>query len=114
MTLLDREFATTSQGYKLTRVDKLDEHTVRIRVYRDFYRIQSYAVAEVLTPAKTWTNVASSEPSHWHDTVPSHHSATLSDVVLDDIAEQLLRRAATILGVTVSPNRDTSDGHRRT
>ncbi|MEV6523153.1 hypothetical protein AB0M43_14480 [Longispora sp. NPDC051575] len=102
MTLLDRQFETTTQGYKLTRVDKLAEHTVRTRVYRDFYPAQSHAIVEVLTPELTWTDLASSEPSRWHDSLPSHVSSNLSDALLDDIAAQLLQRAATILGVAPS------------
>ncbi|MGY0234073.1 hypothetical protein [Longispora urticae] len=108
MTLLDRQFETTSQGYKLTRVDKLGEHTVRTRVYRDFYRAQSHAIAEVLTPVLTWTQLASREPSAWHDSLPSNMSSNLSDALLDDIAAQLLQRAATILGVAPSARHDSS------
>jgi len=60
--LIDESFGPTGRGYQLTRVHRLGRHTVRVRVTRDFYQFQSLAVAEVLTPALTWTPLAGQPP----------------------------------------------------
>ena len=55
MTSVDAVFAETGGGYRWTEVLRLAGHTVRVRVHRDAYPGQSWAVAEVLTPHLTWT-----------------------------------------------------------
>ncbi|WP_018352021.1 hypothetical protein [Longispora albida] len=97
-TLIDRHFGTTEQGYRLTRVDRIGGHTIRVRVHRDNRASQSHAIAEVLTPQLTWTDLCSDLPSGWFDASP-HYTAP-ADTALDTIAAGLLRRAAAILGVT--------------
>ncbi|HEX8629367.1 MAG TPA: hypothetical protein VF755_14470 [Catenuloplanes sp.] len=45
-------------NYDLTRVHHIDGHVLRVRIRRDSYGFQSYALVEVLTPARTWTVLA--------------------------------------------------------
>ena len=51
--LIDETAATATHHYRLTQTHHLDGHTIRVRVHRDFYPHQSWAAAEVLTPALT-------------------------------------------------------------
>jgi hypothetical protein len=41
-------------------------HVVRASIVMDSYAKQSSAVAEVLTPALTWTKLVEIMPSEWH------------------------------------------------
>jgi hypothetical protein len=92
--LADESFGTTGQGYTLTRVHQENALRIRISIRRDFYLHQSSAVAEVLTPALTWTRIAEHPPSQWHSSTP-HRAGTPAP--LTRIAEQLLERALAIL-----------------
>jgi hypothetical protein len=98
IVIIDETFATTSQAYRLTRVYRINDHTVRVRICRDAYQPQSYAVAEVLTPMLTWTDLVTEPVSNWYETTPSQFvkpAPTAS--TLHPLAEQLIRRARTIL-----------------
>jgi len=91
--LAHESFGFTMQGcYDLTRVHHHGGHTLRIRIVRDYYAHQSRAHADVLTPALTWTEVASIHPSAWHGDTPlvTDTAAPLNTVALD-----LLHRALT-------------------
>ena len=92
--LADESFGTTSQGYILTRIHHVNGLTIRIRIHRDSFQYQSSAVAEVLTPALTWTRVAEHPPSQWHAATPN--SVGTLHAPLHGIAEQLLERALVI------------------
>ncbi|KOX27047.1 hypothetical protein ADK67_14565 [Saccharothrix sp. NRRL B-16348] len=52
--------------YTLVRFYRRGEHTFRVRTQRDSYAEQSFAVAEVLTAAREWTEVVNNDPSNWH------------------------------------------------
>lgn len=75
------------------RVDEANA-TVRVRIKRDHYAHQSFAVAEVLTSDRTWTNVLDEPTDHWHD---SSGVPATSESVLLMVAEQLAERAASVL-----------------
>jgi hypothetical protein len=78
---------------QLTRIHRLDGHTLRVRVYRDSYAFQSTATVEVLTPALTWTVLADQPPEDWwRDT---NHTASRAS--LSAVADRLINRARTIL-----------------
>lgn len=103
--LLDNAFSLYHQGYQLTRVCKLDSgHKVRARVRRDSYKQQSYAVAEALTPALTWTELVAELPDQWFATSPyvttghpNPATAAKAEALLDQVATRLLDRAAAVL-----------------
>jgi hypothetical protein len=65
-------------------------------VHRDFYQAQSFAVAEVLNHALTWTALTSQPPAAWHQATPARATAPAP---LTPIAAALLDRARAILGV---------------
>ncbi|GAA1291727.1 hypothetical protein [Saccharothrix xinjiangensis] len=72
-------------------------HTVQARVERDSYLNQGFALAEALNDRTTWTSLTAEAPAAWwHDTPPPIPD-TRAGTVLGPLAEQLLRRAATIL-----------------
>jgi hypothetical protein len=93
--IVDETFHSSRYGcYHLTRVYHVDGHVLRVRVSRDFYDLQSHAVAEVLTPQRTWTVVASAPFTEWHRATPA---TTATAAPLTPIADQLLARARRIL-----------------
>lgn len=91
---------TTNDGPKITRTYRLGQYTVRVRVARDSYMTQSYAVAEVLTPALTWTNLCEQPPENFFEHAPTHGpKAAASQELLLKLADDLARRGARILRV---------------
>lgn len=99
IALLDESAAVVPNGYRLTRVHRTEAgHTVRIRVVRDHYPVQSLAVAEVLNARLEWTELADSSSSVWHRETPAKVDTKLqAALVLDDLAIALLERAVAIL-----------------
>jgi hypothetical protein len=112
--LLDEETSVYSQGYQLNRIYKIEigvdakKYKVRVRVKRDSYDIQSYAVAEVFNENSTWTEIVSEAPFNWYlDTkyiasgttrgMPRHEIVIQVSDQLDRIAERLITRAHTVL-----------------
>lgn len=93
--IVDDSFGAYDQGYRLARTYRLGGHTVRVRIRRDFYEMQSHAVVEVLTPALTWTPLADEPAATWHAGTPS---AATSATPLAALAARLRARAAAILG----------------
>jgi hypothetical protein len=51
--IVDESFGTTGQGYRLTRVLHLGEHTVRVDIRYDSYAQHSHVIAEVLSAGRT-------------------------------------------------------------
>ena len=72
--IVDESFGTTGQGYRLTRIHHLGEHTVRVDIRYDSYAHQSHATADVLSTGQTWTTLVSDPPSNWHDAAPSPYA----------------------------------------
>ena len=96
--IVDESFGTTGQGYHLTRIHHLGEHTVRVHIRYDIYAQQSHATAEVLSTGLTWTALVIDPPSNWHDATPSPYTRPAPTArALYPLAEQLARRAATVL-----------------
>lgn len=93
--------STANGGPRITRIWHCGEHTVRARVAHDSYRQQSYALAEVLTPALEWTKVCETPLEDFH--ARSSNGATVrktpTEQQLLDLADDLMRRAARILRV---------------
>ncbi|WP_018501285.1 hypothetical protein [Parafrankia discariae] len=92
--LLDETTGQHGQGYSLSRVHRLPEHTVRIHLHRDFYRHQSTATVSLFTPAG-WTALLTDPPSRWHPTTPTSTDDTRT--ALSPLAVDLLLRARCIL-----------------
>lgn len=94
-TLVDRSFGERSGGYNLIEIRRTGSgHRLRVRIRRDPYERQSYALIEVLTPALTWTELADEPASAWHPATP--YSST-SPTPLENLAERLFKRAVVIL-----------------
>lgn len=72
-----------------------DAFTVRVRLKADYYTNQSYAIAEVLTPALTWTDIVSEPATEWRGTINITSEGARS--IAETIAEKLVQRAAGIL-----------------
>jgi len=89
MVLIDEVAAVHGQTRTLTRILKCGDVTVRIRVERNFYVMQSFAVFEVLAADRTWTNVTNAPASEWQAGTRSGDLA--------EVAENLAMRAERIL-----------------
>jgi hypothetical protein len=92
---------TTNGGPRITRIWHAGEHTVRARVAYDAYREQSFALAEVLTPALEWTKVCETAPEDFH--ARSARGVKVRKTPTEDellaLADDLMHRAARILRV---------------
>lgn len=55
---LEQNFRATAPGQNMM--------IIRLRIHRDPYQEQSYAVAEVLADDRTWSTVATLHPAGWH------------------------------------------------
>lgn len=107
MRVLDNAFALYSQGYDLARIVQFDTgHKVRVRIRRDSWQQQSYALAEVLNTNLAWTELVSEPAESWHPGSPylaSHFGADhparngKPEALLNEIADRLLTRAAAVL-----------------
>ncbi|WP_194909614.1 hypothetical protein [Catenulispora rubra] len=85
---------TTNKGPRITRVWHCGDHTIRARVAHDSYRQQSYAVAEVLTPNMTWTEICETPPEDFHAEPFAHdRKPTPTEDELVKLADELMRRA---------------------
>ncbi|SCL17784.1 hypothetical protein [Micromonospora inyonensis] len=93
-TLVDRTFGEHRQGYDLTEIRRTHGNLLRVRIHRDAYQHQSYALVEVFTPAMTWTQLANEPPSTWHAGTPYRST---SPTPLENLAERLFQRADAIL-----------------
>ncbi len=94
-TVVDRSFRQHSGGYDLSEIRRTGSgHRLRVRIRRDAYQRQSYALVEVLTPGLTWTNLAAEPASAWHPATP-YRSTTPTP--LESLAERLFQRAVVIL-----------------
>ena len=91
---VDDSFAPERDGYTLTRIHHLHGHVIRIRIRRNCQSAESWAVADVLTPGLTWTQLAASPPATWHHKTPAE---SVTPAALNPIATALLTRALTIL-----------------
>jgi hypothetical protein len=93
----DESAGVTQDDYEYTRVVETAGRIVRVRVRRNYYPHQSYAVAEVLADDMTWTQLAVEPRNNWvHDTprpCPMIHAAS----ELGATADHLVHRAAEIL-----------------
>ncbi|GAA1309094.1 hypothetical protein [Saccharothrix xinjiangensis] len=73
VTLHETAGADPGRGsYTLVRFYRRGEHTFRVRIERNSYQRQSFAVAEVLTATREWSPVVDHDPSHWHDSTSLH------------------------------------------
>lgn len=89
---------TTNDGPSVTRIYHVGQHTVRVRIARDFYLAQSHALAEVLTPALTWTVLCEQPPQDFFDQTALHGpKAANTKALLLELADELANRAARIL-----------------
>ncbi|NUR31152.1 MAG: hypothetical protein HOV83_35795 [Catenulispora sp.] len=91
---------TTNNGPSVTRIWHCGDYTIRARVAHDSHRRQSYALAEVLTPARTWTEICETPPEDFHVESSSRaRKPQPTEVELLTLADQLMRRACQILRV---------------
>ncbi|GAA2822453.1 hypothetical protein [Saccharopolyspora taberi] len=98
LATIDDAIGHDGQSYSYHRVVTTGDHTVRARIKRHVHTFQSYAVAEVLTPALTWTALAETTPSNWFEETPSPYDRSLDVIAaLGPLAALLLTRARTIL-----------------
>jgi hypothetical protein len=101
--LIDETACTEAGSYRLTQTHHLAGHTVRVRVHRDFYPQQSWAVADVLTPALAWTELATSPAQEWQPatyTPRTTATAAAARDTLRPIAEHLTERVHRMLDNT--------------
>jgi hypothetical protein len=79
---------TSNEGTRKVRV--------RVQVHADFYEIQSWAKAAVLTPSMEWTELATAPPSAWHQQAV-RGAADARWAAIEQVAMDLVNRALAIL-----------------
>jgi hypothetical protein len=94
ITPRDETAAIITGGYHYDRVVDIAGRIVRARIVRNFY---SLAHVEVINDQKSWTDLADVATRNWWDATPSPRKDIDVAAVLGPVADQLLRRAATIL-----------------
>lgn len=73
--VLDESFGTDSQHWELRTVYQVrDRYRVRVRIQVGAYPQQSYAVAEVLTPGMTWSELVAAPTSMWFGDSPNYRA----------------------------------------
>lgn len=92
MNLLDSSTGKEGRDVVLTRLYRHGDDTIRIRIRRNSYSDQSYAMAYLLNAHKEWTELLSEPPASWHDQSYSNTK------VLETVATNLSKRAAKVLG----------------
>jgi len=80
-----------TQARGITRIYAHGTDLVRVRVHRDFYKDQSYAVAEVMSSDRKWTDLTHAPREQWWEYTRNPQCGLA--VVADDLA----KRAAKIL-----------------
>lgn len=105
-TVMHCEETTGSRGhgcYSLVRFYDREGRTFRVTLHRDNYVAQSRAVAEVLTPAFTWTAVIDNPASNWHGSTSIWHDTPTGLVpetgfeTLRQLADELVRKAMSLV-----------------
>ncbi|MFI2663435.1 hypothetical protein [Micromonospora carbonacea] len=92
---IERTFGEHRQGYDLTEIRRTSGGILlRVRIHRDAYQHQSYAVVEAFTPAMTWTALTTEPASEWHAATPNRSSGPAP---LEGLADRLFARADAIL-----------------
>lgn len=98
VTEIETTIGTTANGGpRVTRTWHCGDYTVRARIAHDTYRRQSYAVAEVLTPELTWTQLCEESAKDFHNYTNPPAASQLCI-----LANQLMRRACAILRIPTS------------
>lgn len=93
---------TTNNGPKVTRVWHCGDYTIRARVAHDSYEQQSYAFAEVLTPALTWTTVCTTPTGEFYsEPFAVNRKPRPTEDQLLTLADDLMRRACQILRIPI-------------
>ncbi|MFI7437849.1 hypothetical protein [Micromonospora haikouensis] len=92
---VERTFGEHLQGYDLTEIRRTSGGTLlRVRIHRDAYQHQSYALVEVFTPTMTWTALTTEPASAWHAATPCRSAGPAP---LESLADRLFARADAIL-----------------
>lgn len=118
LTVVDRHVGYDDGDYRIDLVARDDAgHRVRVRVLHTLMAQHSHAVAEVLAPDMTWTELATESPSNWYSGIPGrtwdgdfsssiargklppeqHESGPEIIAAMQQVADRLLERAAAIL-----------------
>lgn len=104
LDLIDMHPDHRGNEYSLAMIYRTPEgEVIRVRVRREFYGHLSSAVAEVLTPARTWTELVENAASHWADTTPIPGTRPFKETeggaaeILGGIAADLVERAYVVL-----------------
>lgn len=92
--------------YGLTRTYRKGGKTIRVHILHGSRRRaapahvrDSFAVAEVLTPADTWTTVADKPYGAWSVEIPPRADKANFDAYLVSLADELFERAVIILNL---------------
>lgn len=106
--IVDETFGLGRQDYTLTRIYSVPQHPgngaptylVRVTVKWDSYEQQSYARAEAFSaPQMAWTTLVTAPTSDWYRAAPSFYAPVKPGPgALAPVAEDLIRRATTVLG----------------
>ena len=103
ITHRDEAAVATGNGYRYDRVVEIAGRIVRARIERQHYHSYSLAFVDMINDAKSWTRVVEDLACQWWDATPAPRNDVDAAAVLGPVADQLLRRAATILAPAPTP-----------
>ena len=95
--IVDEVTNSAGDRHEVTRIYKIGTDTVRIRMRRDLYPDHSFAVVEVLTTDRKWTQLINEPVWNWYFEVNCPDYALDIDTGLHVVADRLYERAAAIL-----------------
>ncbi len=100
ITHQDETAVATGYHYRYDRVVEIAGRIVRARIDRQLYRSHSFALVAMINDEKSWTRVVDDLACQWWDATPTPSTHVDAAAVLGPVADELLRRAATVLAPT--------------
>ncbi|MCU1680209.1 MAG: hypothetical protein JWQ81_948 [Amycolatopsis sp.] len=97
ITQLDQTADATTTCYSYTRIVQVGEHIVSVAIDRDACIDRSLAYVQLIDDQTRWKLLDDEPATTWWDTTPTPSTHVDAAAVLGPVANELLRRASTIL-----------------
>jgi len=97
ITPRDETAVATAHGYRYDRTVEIAGRLVRARIERQHHHSHSRAVVDMINDERSWTRIVDDLARRWWNTTPPPSTHVDAVAVLGPVADELLRRAATVL-----------------